>query len=227
MNPRPTCDEVQLLAPEVALGIASGDERALVLAHARSCGDCRRVMEELSATADALLLLGPSHEPTSGFESTVIAKMQSGQRRPTRIRSKLIAAALASVLVTGAAAFWITSDDRKVATYYRDALAEANGKYFGVVPLRAPSGDRAGHMFAYEGHPTWVFLIFATPLKPGRYEAELETLGGAIRSLGTFEIVAGDVTWGRDLPVGLRDVRSVRVLDDQRVVALRATFPSQ
>lgn len=227
MNPRPTCDEVQLLAPEVALGIASGDERALVLAHAKSCADCRRVMEEMSATADALLLLGPVHEPTSGFESTVLAKMQFGQRPPTRMRSKLIAAALASVLVTGAAAFWITSDDRRVATYYRDALAEANGKYFGVVPLRAPGGGRAGHLFAYEGHPTWVFFIFATPLEPGRYEAELETLEDGIRSLGTFEIATGDVTWGRDLPVGLRDVRAVRVMDGRGGVALWATFPSQ
>lgn len=227
MNPKPTCDEVQLLAPEVALGIASGDERALVLAHTKSCGDCRRVLDELCGTADALLHLGPRHEPTPGFESTVLAKMQSAKSSPGRMRSRLVAAALASVLVTGAAAFWITSDDRSLATHYRDALAVANGEYFGVVPLRRPNGDRAGHLFAYEGDPAWVFLIFATPLEPGRYEAELETHGGGISSLGTFEITVGDVTWGRDLPVGLRDIRAVRMLDDHGVVALQATFPSQ
>ena len=227
MTPQPTCDEVQLLASEVALGIASGDERALVLEHARSCGDCRRMVEELSETADALLLLGPLNEPASGFESTVLAQMQSQPRSVTRLRVKLIAAALASLMVTAGAAFWITSDDRKVATYYRDALAEANGRYFGVVPLRGANGDRAGHMFAYEGRPTWVFLIFATPLSTGRYEAELETPGGAVHSLGSFEITAGDVTWGRDLPVGLRSVRTVRVVDDDGDVVLRATFPAR
>jgi hypothetical protein len=223
MSLNPSCDEVQQLAPEVALGIASGDERASVLAHARSCPDCRRVMEELSATADALLLLGPLRDPASGFESTVLAQM--GSRHPKRIRSKLVAAALASVMVTGAAAFWITSDDRKVATYYRDALAVANGKYFEVVPLEEPTGDRAGHVFAYEGHPSWVFLIFTTQLDPGWFEAELETAGGGVRSLGTFEITAGGVTWGTDIPVGLRDVRAVRVRDDQGAVTLQATFP--
>lgn len=224
MNPTPTCEDVQLLISEVALGIASGDERALALAHTRSCGGCRRVMEELSATADAFLLLGPQHEPPAGFESTTLAKIQS-LRRPKKVRSRLVAAILVSVLVTGGVGFWLTSDDRKVATYYRDALAEANGKYFAVVPLRSTDGERAGHMFAYEGDPTWVFLIFATPLDAGRYEAELETPGGKIHHLGPFEITPGDVTWGRDLPVGLRSVRAVRVVDDSGAVALQATFP--
>lgn len=226
MTPTPTCEDVQILIPEVALAIASGDDRALVLAHTRSCADCRRVMEEHSATADALLLLGPQHEPPSGFESTTLAKIQS-LRRPASMRWRLVAAALISVLVTGGVGFWVTSDDRRVATYYRDALAEANGKYFAVVPLRSTDGDRGGHMFAYEGDPTWVFLIFAAPLEAGRYEAELETPGGKIHPLGSFEIATGDITWGRDLPVGLHSVRAVRVVDDEGAVALQATFPSR
>lgn len=227
MNHTPSCDEIQLLAPEVALGIASGDDRALVLEHTKSCDNCRHLMDELSETADALLLLGPLHEPSSGFESTVLAKMQSVQRTPTRVRPKLVAAVLASALVTGAVAFWITSDDREVATHYRDALAVANGKYFGVVPLQTTNGDRTGHVFAYEGDPTWVFLIFAEPLEPGRYAVELETAAGSTESLGTFEPTAGDVTWGTDLPVGLREVRAVRMLDDNGDVALQAIFPSE
>ena len=226
MNPTPSCEDVRLLIPEVALAIASGDDRALVLTHTRSCADCRRVLEEHSATADALLLLSPQHEPPSGFESTTLAKIQS-LRRPVSMRWRLVAAALASVLVTGGVGFWITSADRRVATYYRDALAEANGKYFAVVPLRSTGGVRGGHMFAYEGDPTWVFLIFAAPLEAGRYEAELETSGGGIHPLGSFEIAAGDITWGRDLPVGLHSVRAVRVVDDAGVVALQATFPTR
>ncbi|MDQ3964218.1 MAG: hypothetical protein M3277_09965, partial [Actinomycetota bacterium] len=114
-----------------------------------------------------------------------------------------------------------------LASHYRHALAGANGEYFGVVPLRASSGERAGHLFAYEGDPTWVFLIFADPLEPGRYEAELETADGETRSLGMVEITAGKVTWGTDLPVGLRNIRAVRMLDEHGVIALQATFPSQ
>lgn len=227
MNARPTCDDVKVLASEVALGIASGDERALVLAHSKSCGECRRAVEELSETADALLLLGPLHEPESGFESTVLAKIQSAQRHPTRLRARLLAVAAAAMLVTGGIAFWITSDDRSVAAHYRDALAVADGKYFGVVPLRASNGDSAGHLFAYEGDPTWVFLIFDAPLEPGRYTAELETRDGEVLIFGTAEIGSGDVTWGREIPVNLREVTAVRMTDDAGVPAVEAAFPSR
>lgn len=227
MRPAPTCSEIQLLASEVALGIASGDERALVLAHVRSCADCRRTIEEFSATADALLLLSPEAEPTSGFESKVLTKIPSAQRPRTRIRSRMIAVAAASVLVTAGAGFWITSDDRNVAQHYRDALAVADGKYFGVVPLKVPDGGRIGHLFAYEGDPTWVFFIFDSPLEPGRYEAEVVTQTGEVSSLGTAELDVDDVTWGRDIPVGLRDVRAVRMLDNGGVIVVQATFGSR
>lgn len=227
MNPRPTCDEVQALAPEVALGIASGDERALVLAHTKSCVDCRMAMEELSATADALLLLGPQHEPASGFETTVLSRMQVEKRSPSRLRSKLIAAALASLLVTGAGAYWITADDRKVASYYRSALDVANGKYFEVERLEDSSGARVGHVFAYEGEPSWVFLIFDPQLDHGSYTAELETTEGRTMTLGTFDIGGGDVTWGRDISVGLRDVGNVRVVNDNDEVVAQASFSSR
>lgn len=222
---RASCEEVQVLAPEVALGVASGEERALVLAHARSCHECRRVVEELSETADSLLLVGPLHDPAPGFESTVLAQMQAQKVPQERVRTKLIAAVLVSILVAGAIAAWVTSGDRTLAAHYRDALAVADGKYFGVVTLQSPSGSRGGHMFAYEGDPTWVFLVFTTPLEPGRYDAEVVTTNGDVRSLGSFDI-AGEGTWGRELPVGLRSVRSVRVTDADGNVALQATFPS-
>ena len=224
MNERPTCETVQALASEVALGIASGDERAQVLAHTKSCADCRRVMEEQSATADALLLLGPVREPSSGFESQVFAKIQSAQRPSRQLRSRLIAVAAASVLLTGAAGFWLTADDRTVADHYRDALAVADGKYFGVVPLRNDGGARTGHLFAYEGDPTWVFLIFDSPPSPGTYEAEVETHGGEITPFGTAEIATGDLTWGREIPVDLRELRAVRLIDEGGAVLAEATF---
>lgn len=224
MTAPPTCMDVQPLASEVALGIASGDERAQVLAHTRTCTDCRRVMEELSVTADALLLLGPVHEPTSGFESQVLAKIQSAQRPPNRLRSKLLAVAATSVLVTGVAAAWLTSDDRDVAGHYRDALAVADGEYLGVVPLRSGNGTRAGHVFAYEGDPTWVFFIFDSPPEPGAYEAEVETNGGHIISFGIAEIEAGDVTWGRDIPVSLHELHAVRLVDGSGATVAEATF---
>lgn len=218
-----TCDEIQELASELALGIAAGDERAMVLAHSRTCSSCRHLIEELSETADVLLLAGPMREPPSGFESGVLARIQSAaQQRPPR-RWLAVAAAVAAVIVGGAATLWATAEQRRVGAHYQDVLAEADGKYFGVVSMRGPGGDR-GRMFVYSGDPSWVFLISETPMVAGSYEAEIETTDGDAMSLGTFDLDAGDLTWGRDLPVDLRSLEALRLLDDSGKVALEATF---
>ena len=53
------CDQIRDLAPELALGIADGAERASALRHVANCPDCRRVLDELSTVSDELLLLAP------------------------------------------------------------------------------------------------------------------------------------------------------------------------
>jgi Putative zinc-finger len=51
------CEEVRDLAPELALGIADGAERAEALRHLSACAECRRALEQLSQVADELLVL--------------------------------------------------------------------------------------------------------------------------------------------------------------------------
>jgi len=223
MSQNPSCEDIRELMSEVALGIAAGDERAMVLAHSRTCTDCRHQIEELSETADVLLLAGPMREPPSGFESAVLARIQSaGHQRPRRIWITAAAAVIA-VLVGAGAVLWATAEQRRVGAHYQEVLAEANGKYFGVVSMRGPGGDR-GRMFVYRGDPSWVFLISETPMVAGTYEAEIETADGDVRSLGGFQIDDGDLTWGRDLPVDLRSVEALTILDESGRVALEATF---
>ena len=53
------CDRVRELAPELALGIADGEERAAGFEHLAECPRCRAQLERLAATADELVLLGP------------------------------------------------------------------------------------------------------------------------------------------------------------------------
>ena len=73
MNPRSAqCAEIRALLPELALGIADGEERARALEHLGGCADCRRELDELSAIADELVALAPEREPPAGFEGRVI-----------------------------------------------------------------------------------------------------------------------------------------------------------
>ena len=222
-----SCEEGRALAPEVALGIASGQERARVLAHVRDCGECRRLLEGLAEAADALLLLAPREEPSGGFESAVLARI-AGRRRSSRRRLArgIVAAALAAAL-GGGGVLWITAEDRRLGSRYRAALAEANGEYFGVVPLHAAGGTGAGHLFAYEGSPSWIFLVLDDQLEPDEYVVRIEVRDGGPRDLGAGELQEGSLTWGSAIPFSLRLVDSVQVVDARNDVVVEATFPKR
>jgi hypothetical protein len=218
------CEEIRNLVPEVALGIAPGEERARVLAHIRTCADCRRLLEGLAETADGLLLLAPSHEPPSGFESKVLTGMNDIAPVHRSRRYLGAAAVVAAAAIAAGGVLWSTADERSVAAHYREALEVANGEYFGVVELMSGDGDRVGHLFAYQGSPSWVFLVFTDPLPSGDYQAEIEQRSGELTAIGSLEVSAGKVTWGSDLPVELRAVHAVRILDDRGIVAVEGAF---
>ncbi len=206
MTPKLSCAQARELAPEMALGTISGDDRASLIEHISSCGLCRMIVEELSGVADAILLLGPEHEPPGGFESEVLAQFHSPRARRRGIGLSAAAIVVATVIGAGSV-FWITADEREVAEHYQAALDEANGEYFGVKPLQAPDGTKVGNVFAYQGHPSWVFVVFQD-VDPGVYRAELVT--HATTSLGTFELDTGATTWGTDIETNLKDVRALR-----------------
>lgn len=69
------CDEFRELAPDLALGLLAGDERAAAINHVVGCASCRRHLNALVQVADELLLLAPSVEPDIGFESRVMARL--------------------------------------------------------------------------------------------------------------------------------------------------------
>src|SRR5919106_3998476 len=190
------CREVRDLAAEVALGIATGDERARVLQHIAGCTGCRQEIAELAQVADSLLLLAPSEEPPSGFESRVFRSIDQ-PRRSFRRRVLLGSAAACVALVVGAGGVLLAlGEDRRLAEHYRNALAGANGDYFGVMNLVNEGGDEAGHVFVYEGDPSWAFVNFSEVEIPGEYEMQVVTREGERLDAGTFEATARDKSWG-------------------------------
>src|ERR671917_2904500 len=99
MTSDPGCREIRELAPELALGIVSGEERARALEHVAGCPQCRELLRGLSDVADGLLSLVPSHEPPVGFESRVNERLF---RHPRANRWRVaVAAAAAAAVVAG------------------------------------------------------------------------------------------------------------------------------
>ena len=70
-----SCAEVRELAPELALGILSGAERAEVLLHVNGCSRCQAYVAELTEAADVLPQLAPEAEPPTGFEARVLHRL--------------------------------------------------------------------------------------------------------------------------------------------------------
>src|SRR5918999_3556747 len=118
-----TCDELEQLAPEVALGTIDGHERAEALRPLAPCGDCRRLVDQLTAVADELLMHAPVQEPPVGFESRVVDALGFQRRAPRRRRFRRLLVWLgppaAAAAATAGALVGVYRDDHELAERYR------------------------------------------------------------------------------------------------------------
>ncbi|GAB2487572.1 hypothetical protein GCM10027063_31450 [Promicromonospora xylanilytica] len=73
------CAELRDALTEVALDVADGTTRGMVMAHLATCERCRDDLASLAGTADELLLLVPEREPSAGFENRVLARLAPGR----------------------------------------------------------------------------------------------------------------------------------------------------
>jgi hypothetical protein len=84
------CAEAQELFPELAAGVAAGDERARALGHLSGCPACRREFAQTAEVIDELLWLVPQHDPPASFESSVLARLTPAVRPRRRPRPRLL-----------------------------------------------------------------------------------------------------------------------------------------
>ncbi|MFE7224842.1 zf-HC2 domain-containing protein [Nocardioides sp. NPDC057577] len=207
------CREVRELIPELAMGVASGEARARGLAHLATCASCRRELEDVSGTVDALLLLAPEREPPAGFDVRVLAALD--QRPPRhRIRTGLLVAAAMVLVATlaGGLTWWRGAEDRDVADDYRGVLSTADGSYLRAADLTI-DGASAGSVFAYQGRPSWLFMS-VEDAPNGTYHVRLVGTDGRTRWLGTCTVKEGTGAWGTTVDVPIRSVDRVEMFGD-------------
>jgi hypothetical protein len=230
------CAQFRELAPELALGIADGEQRAMALEHLADCAECRAHLESLAAVADELLLLAPPEEPPLGFEDRVAERLAPKPAPPRRRRRFALAFAAATVVAAIAAgAVWTaTSSDRELASSYQAALGRVDGNYFATGELQAPGGLEAGDVYAYDGEHSWVYVIASPPetypdggvkLDAGRYWIRLLGDSGRTVRMGPMEIGPdGQGTSGGELPAGLGDLDELQLVDMQGHEVAAATL---
>jgi hypothetical protein len=208
------CAEVRELIPELAMGVAPGDERALALNHLATCADCRQVLEDTSETLDELLLLAPEHEPPPGFDARVIEAASVERPRRWNVSKGLLAAAailLAASLGAGLTR-WAGAEDRQLADQYRETLDVANGSYLRAADLTGADGE-AGHVFAYQGNPSWVFITVENA-PSGVHRVRYVTDDGATHWLGVCTVRDGHGSWGTAIDVPVYALDSIELVHD-------------
>jgi hypothetical protein len=233
MTDTPVCDSVRDMAAEVALGIATAQERAHVLGHVAVCASCRAELDALSAVTDDLVLLAPAVEPPSGFEAGTAARLDvvaaartsvardAGSRMRPRARrvAAVVAAAVVAAVVAGGVVHWSGRADRELAGRVRQTLAVSNGQYFISFPLRTADAQRRGAVFAYEGDPSWVMLTLDQPVTGGPHAVELLGRDGQTRQLADDMDLTADMVWGAQIPIPVHDAVTLTVVDaDGRTV---------
>ena len=205
-----TCPRTDELAPEVALGLLAGQDRAEALTHVAQCRPCRKKVDELAETADRLLPLAPTGEPPAGFEAAVLREL--GALRPAGVPQ--VRARRNALIVGAAAAFCLVLGvvvGRATATPPAEARA---------VAMVTPEGRQVGDLWVYNGPPTWLLVSV-----PGWRHWEAE--GGGERDYALqIELVDGDEleaaeveltfngTWSTSTTVDPGQIRSVSIVDD-------------
>jgi Putative zinc-finger len=216
--PEDRCEDPREALAELALGIASGEQRARVLEHTAGCPGCRRLLGELALVGDELLLLAPEHEPPPGFEVRVLERLgRPPRRRRLALRGRRAATLVAVVAAAAAGAagvatvLRVTEDERRLGSQLQAVLTRADGKYLAVTELRDEAGREVGLVFHYGGAPSWIFVALERPLPPGRYVATLVRRAGPASELGTFELAGGALSFGATTRVDLLHVTDMRL----------------
>jgi len=184
-----TCSQVRELAPELALGVLGGAERAEAITHVNECARCQAYVIELTEAADALPLLTAEREPPAGFEDRVLERIRAGRRRARRRwwgSAVAIAAAVAILSVTTVRVLEARQGGVSTPTATSSSAAPV------AVAMNGNSGP-AGWAYVSNGRAVAVTVDYA--VGPGRYDIRLTAPNGTQETLGSMHVSDERGSW--------------------------------
>ena len=229
------CDSVRELAPEVALDIATGEERDVVLRHVGSCSDCRELLFELSSVGDSLLtVLATPRQPSSDFDARVLEALapppppnERVLRMPWSRWAMAAGAVVVSAVLGAGVVYQATSADRQLGQAYRSTLEVGRGSSFAAAVITGPEG-RVGTVFGYQGDPSWVMVTLDEPAEGEQtFNVRAATRNDGYLDVGEAVFEEGDRTWGERLPVDLLEVQEIQLLDSDGWVVFTAVVDAE
>jgi Putative zinc-finger len=215
------CDEMEALAPELALGTLTGPERAQAVEHLASCPDCQRRVAALAQVVDSLLILVPEDDPSPDLAARVLARTVGeqpaeavgGRHAPWRRRVLVgsIAAAVLAVLALTIAA--LGRGDGDEADTVRTAVATDDG------------GRSVCRAVINEVDPAWLFVSLDEPGEErAGYDVEIRFDSGETARVGRIDLRDGHGELAVTLDLRGSRAHSVRLIGDDGEFGYEARF---
>ena len=186
------CAATRDAAPELALGILDGAERAEVLVHLQSCPRCQRYVSELASVADGLARLAPEVEPPPGFAGRVQAELRGSRRRTRRRWTAGVAAVAVAAAVVAAVV---------VPAVDSGPNAPAAAPVLHTVAMVGASGLRVGDVAVSNTDPASLAVNVDYAVPDGTYALVLHTGPKASQQIGSITIADGRGQWVGAAPV--------------------------
>ena len=224
------CSDADLMLDDLALDVLPGDRRAALLAHVEECGNCRRLLDQLTETADGLLLAGPTAAPPPGFEDRVLTRIAEGSAAPGRggrRRRDRAALRLPAWTAAAAAAVLLVIGGVTGAVIGRSAGGPGeSAEQLRTVQLISTSGADIGDVSTYTGDPSsWFFMrVESDDVPDATYRCVLDMDDGSTVAIGRLWAVKGHGGWGENLHVDPRHAVAARLLDPKGATVGSARF---
>ena len=217
------CADVREKAPELALDVLSGPDRAAALEHVSECAACRSLLAEFTEAVDVVPFLVAEAEPPAGFRDRVVQQMTAPSRRARRRWPAVLAAAavMVAVLVTATA---LLASGRGGSTHSTAAGTPRPAAGNALSTAMIGAGDeQVGRLSITNGDPAVMMVTVDYPVPSGTYTVQQRTGHGTTR-LGAMQVSAGHGTWGAVTATGGRG--SVQLVDPNGAVLCEARIPT-
>jgi hypothetical protein len=218
-----TCAEVRELAPELALGILGGAERAEVVLHVNECARCQAYVSELTEAADVIPQLVPEAEPPAGFELRVMNRLGADRRRSRRrwtasIAAAAAAAAIFSITVVRVVESGDSTSTQVVAPATRSAKPVAVPMELTAAPL--PAG------WAYVSDRHGVAVTVSYGMAPGGYTVQVKSPDGRAENIGTMTVSDNHGSWTGRSTRPITAGSTVSLVDTTGAAVCHGTVPT-
>jgi hypothetical protein len=141
--------------------------------------------------------------------------------RMHRGRAALVAVAAGLALVGGTVA--VTESSNR-ATVQQSATAVPQEQALRTATFEAPTGQVAGQIVLYHGHPSWVFMNVDVPHSNGTVKCELHLANGEIVAAGTVQLHNGSGQLSKNIGMDAGNARGATLYDSSGVVVASAIF---